>query len=86
LGLSHSVGERFARLLLEWCDNTGKRSDEGIRVRMLLTHEQIAQLLGTSRETITRLMADFKRHQFIKQRGSSLLVRDKSGLQSLISG
>ena len=86
LGLSHSVGERFARLLLEWCDKTGKRSDEGIRVRMLLTHEQIAQLLGTSRETITRLMADFKRHQFIKQRGSSLLVRDKSGLQSLISG
>jgi len=53
---------------------------------MLLTHEQIAQLLGTSRETITRLLAEFKRNQVIKLRGSFLVVRNKSGLQSLISG
>ena len=86
LGLSHSVGERLARLLLEWCEKTGEKSEQGIRVRMLLTHEQIAQLLGTSRETITRLLAEFKRNQFIKLRGSSLVVRNRSALQGLISG
>jgi CRP/FNR family transcriptional regulator, cyclic AMP receptor protein len=86
LGLSHSVGERLARLLLEWCDKTGEKSEQGIRVRMLLTHEQIAQLLGTSRETITRLLAEFRRNKLINLRGSSLVVPSKSRLQSLIGG
>jgi CRP/FNR family transcriptional regulator, cyclic AMP receptor protein len=86
LGLSHSVGERLARLLLEWCDKTGEKSEQGIRVRMLLTHEQIAQLLGTSRETITRLLAEFRRNKLINLRGSSLVVPSKGRLQSLIGG
>jgi CRP/FNR family transcriptional regulator, cyclic AMP receptor protein len=86
LGLSHSVSERLAKLLLEWCDKAGEKSEEGIRVHMLLTHEQIAQLLGTSRETITRLLAEFKRSRFIKFRGPSLLIRNKAGLQSLTNG
>jgi len=86
LGLSHSVGERLAKLLLEWCEKAGEKSEQGIRVRMLLTHEQIAQLIGTSRETVTRLLAEFKHNQFIKLRGSTLVVRNKGALQGLLSG
>ena len=86
LGLSHSVGERLAKLLLEWCDKTGEKSEQGIRVRMLLTHEQIAQLIGTSRETVTRLLAEFKQNQVIKLRGSTLVVRNRAALQGLIAG
>src|SRR4029077_8754223 len=57
IGLSHSVGEKLARFLLELCRNHGKAKCE-IRLTMTLTHEEIAHIIGASRETVTRL---FKR-------------------------
>jgi len=50
LGLSHSVSEKLARLLLEWATD-GDQTKEGIRIKVSLTHQEIAQLIGTSRET-----------------------------------
>src|SRR5208282_4631613 len=47
LGLSHSVSEKMARLLLEWASD-GEQTKEGIRIKIALTHEEIAQLIGTS--------------------------------------
>src|SRR5579872_6868340 len=54
LGLSHSVTEKMARLLLEWSEQ-GEGTKDGIRIKLALTHEEIAQLVGTSRETVTRV-------------------------------
>src|SRR5882757_9682582 len=54
LGLSHSVSEKLARLLLEWATD-GENTKDGIRIKIALTHEEIAQLIGTSRETVTRV-------------------------------
>src|SRR5436309_6098514 len=45
LGLSHSVSEKLARLLLEWASD-GDKTQEGIRVKVVLTHEEMAQLIG----------------------------------------
>src|ERR1700747_1913185 len=53
LGLSHSVGEKLARLLLEWAAD-GEETKDGIRIKISLTHEEIAQLIGTSRYAVTR--------------------------------
>ena len=47
LGLSHSVGEKLARLLLEWASE-GDHTKEGIRIKVSLTHEEIAGILGSS--------------------------------------
>src|SRR6201998_1062130 len=44
LGLSHSVSEKLARLLLEWA-NDGDNTKEGIRIKVSLTHDGIAQLI-----------------------------------------
>ncbi len=41
-------------------------------------------MLGTSRETVTRLFADFKRQQLVEVRGSSLVIIDKPGLQQFL--
>jgi CRP/FNR family transcriptional regulator, cyclic AMP receptor protein len=41
-------------------------------------------MIGTSRETVTRMFADFKKKQIIQLRGSTLLIRDKSALEALI--
>jgi len=83
LGLSSSAGEKLARFLLDWNANHGGDSDS-LRSVLTLTHEEIAEMLGTSRETITRLFADFKRQQLVEVRGSSLVIIDKPGLQQFL--
>jgi CRP/FNR family transcriptional regulator, cyclic AMP receptor protein len=83
LGLSHSVSEKLARLLLEWAAD-GDATKEGIRIKVALTHEEIAQLIGTSRETVTRVLSEFREKQLAQLRGSTLLIRDKAGLEKLI--
>ena len=83
LGLSSSAGEKLARFLLDWNASHGGKTDS-LRSVLTLTHEEIAEMLGTSRETITRLFADFKRQQLVEVRGSSLVIIDKPGLQQFL--
>lgn len=52
--------------------------------RLTLTHDEIAQMIGTSRETVTRLFAAFRKKQFIQRNGSTLVVRNRGALQSLV--
>ena len=82
IGLSHSAGEKFARFLLDWCANHGDGNSE-LRATLTLTHEEIAQMIGASRETVTRLFADFKKRQILQVKGSTLVVRDKQRLETL---
>jgi len=83
LGLSHSVSEKLARLLLEWAHG-GEETKDGIRIKIALTHEEIAQLIGTSRETVTRVLGEFREKEFAHLRGSTLLIRNKAALEKLI--
>ncbi len=83
LGLSHSVSEKLARLLLEWATD-GDITKEGIRIKVSLTHEEIAQLIGTSRETVTRVLSEFREKKYAQLRGSTLLILNKPGLERMI--
>lgn len=81
LGLSHSAGEKLAKLLLEWSSKNGETSKPEPRLKMALTHEEIAQMIGTSRETVTRLFADLKKKQILQTKGSTLVIRNKAALK-----
>jgi len=81
LGLSHSAGEKLAKLLLEWSSKNGEASKQEPRLKLALTHEEIAQMIGTSRETVTRLFADLKKKQIVQAKGSTLLIRNKAALK-----
>jgi CRP/FNR family transcriptional regulator, cyclic AMP receptor protein len=83
IGLSHSVSERFARFLLETASD-GKVSNGSVRVRLAMTHEEISQLVGTSRETITRLLSEFRRNDLAELKGSMLIIHNHPALKSLI--
>jgi len=85
LGLSHSASEKLAKLMLEWCARSGSETEKGISLKMTLTHEEIAQLIGSSRETVTRLLGHFKVKQLIDIKGSTLIVRNKAMLMDLVS-
>jgi CRP/FNR family transcriptional regulator len=83
LGLSHSVSEKMARLLLEWATD-GEPTQDGIRIKVSLTHEEMAQLIGTSRETVTRVLGEFRDKQLAQLRGSTLLIKNKAALEKLV--
>jgi CRP/FNR family transcriptional regulator, cyclic AMP receptor protein len=84
IGLSHSAGEKLARFLLDLSANQGEGKSE-VRLTLTLTHEEIAQMIGASRETVTRLFADFKKKQLLQVKGSTLIITNKVGLESVLS-
>jgi len=83
LGLSYSAGQKLARLLLEWTSHNGEAAKSQPSLKMTLTHDEIAQMIGTSRETVTRVFADFRKHNLVQSRGSTLLICNKGQLQAL---
>jgi CRP/FNR family cyclic AMP-dependent transcriptional regulator len=83
LGLSHSAAEKLAKLLLEWTTKNGESAKAEPRLKLRLTHEEIAQMIGTSRETVTRLFADMKKHQIVQAKGSTLVIRNAAALREI---
>lgn len=81
LGLSHSAGQRLAKLLLEWSSPDGETAKPEPRLKLAFSHEEIAQLIGTSRETVTRLFTDFKKRQIMQVKGSTLVILNKAALK-----
>ncbi len=83
LGLTNSPSERFAKLLLGWSDSPG--NGDPWQVKMTLTHEEIAEMIGTTRETVSRLFSQFKRKQIVQLKGSSLIIRNKAALKKMVN-
>lgn len=82
--LSDSASEKLARLLVGWLDqNTAARNPS--QMKLALTHEEIGQMIGTSRETVSRLFAGFKKQHLIQQTGSTLVIPSRVALESLIT-
>ena len=85
LGLSQTATEKMARLLLDWCDNGGVRVGNGVRLKVLLTHEEIAQMIGATRETVTRVISEFKSRKLIDVKGSTVMINNEPALQNLVT-
>lgn len=92
-GLSNSVADKLAKLMLEWCLSTmnsrtytgGDGNGNGpVRIKMRFTHEEVAEMIGTSRETVTRLLKDFKEQNLITLKGADLYVHSRKNLEAVI--
>ncbi len=83
LGLSSSVADKLATLLLEWCEDEAPGS-RSATLRISFTQEEIAEMIGTSRETVSRLLKDFRERKLISVNGSELLVHDQKSLKAAI--
>src|ERR1700690_1727490 len=82
--LSDSASEKLARLLMGWLDQNAKSKNPG-QMKLALTHEEIGQMIGSSRETVSRLLAGFKKQRIIQQTGSTLVIPSRLALESLIT-
>ena len=67
IGLGQSVPQKLAMLILQW-DGKAPAEKKG-KVKLALTHEEVAQLLGTSRETVTRALTELKKKKLIEVHG-----------------
>lgn len=80
-GLSKTAAERLVGLLLGL---TEPKSGKGpIRTTLALTHQEIAEMIGASRETVTRLFGKFKRQGLVELSGSSVTIINKARLEKL---
>jgi CRP/FNR family transcriptional regulator, cyclic AMP receptor protein len=82
IGLSHSAGEKLAGFLLEWAAKFPQEKGH-VRINFTLKQEEIAQMIGTSRETVTRLLADFRKNQILEVTGSILIIKNIQRLKSI---
>jgi CRP/FNR family transcriptional regulator, cyclic AMP receptor protein len=78
------VRGRLAKQLLELAQRFGTREGDVLRVTHDLTHEEIAQLVGTSRETVNEALAEFVRRGWIHLDGRSVLISDSNRLARLV--
>ena len=77
-----SAPERVARLMLDWShDDSGMATAHGIKVA--LTHDEIGQIIGMSRETVTRTLASFRKQRIADLHGSTLQIKNMSAIEKL---
>ena len=53
------------------------------RVHSVMTHEEMAQRIGASRETVTRLLSHLRKKQLIRLDGPNLIIHDRTALEAL---
>lgn len=77
--LSQTASGRLAKLLLEWSQQSGQ-------IDRVFKHEEIAQMICSSRETVTRLLASFSRRKIIRITSDTILIRDFGALEEIARG
>jgi len=82
VALSSTAPEKLARLLLDWSES-GQKTEHGTRFRFSLTHEEIGEFIGASRETVTRTLSTFKSRHLVAFNGSTLTIPSRMALESL---
>jgi Crp-like helix-turn-helix protein len=65
------------------CANVFRCSLSGVCVKLEFTPEEIAQMIGTSRN-VTGLFGDLKKRQIVQSRGSTPLIRNKAALKAMV--
>lgn len=79
--LPQTASGRLAKLLLDW-----SKESNATRIEKNFTHEEIAQMICSSRETVTRLLASMGRRQIIEIGSGSILIHDPAALEAMVVG
>jgi CRP/FNR family cyclic AMP-dependent transcriptional regulator len=83
LGLSTCVADKLATILLEWSKDV-QSVNGSIHLKNPFSHEAIAEMIGTSRETVTRLLKELREKDLITVSGTDLFIRDRIQLEATI--
>lgn len=77
------VPSRLAQLLIQLSDEIGIRDDRGILFRVKITHKDLASLIGSTRETVSTTLGDFKKKGMIDIVQRRIIIKDSKGLAEM---
>jgi CRP/FNR family transcriptional regulator len=85
IALAETVAARLARLLLELAHQIGEHTEGGeYHFPLLLTHEEMASMTCTTRETVTRTLGQFRKEGWISIEDSNVTIYHPGRLQGLL--
>jgi CRP/FNR family transcriptional regulator/CRP/FNR family cyclic AMP-dependent transcriptional regulator len=73
---------RLARRLLEIADQNGVRRDGEILLNVRITQEELATMIGVTRESVNRNLSEFRRLGLVRNDGRKIVIRDAAGLRA----
>jgi len=77
------VNSKLAELLLRLAAEYGVDDSRGTLVALKITHQEMANLIGSTRETVSLTLAQFKRKGLIQTEGRKVIIADREGLRAL---
>jgi CRP/FNR family cyclic AMP-dependent transcriptional regulator len=77
------VGSKLAELLLRLGSEHGIEHRRGLVLGLKITHQEMANLIGSTRETVSLTLSQFKRKGLIQTEGRKVILTDREGLRSL---
>jgi len=84
LALSSSIAGRLAHLLLEFTSESEVKRDGQPEIHMALKHEDLASMLGISRESVTRILNNLRRKGIISIKGTKVTILRKDALERML--
>jgi CRP/FNR family transcriptional regulator, cyclic AMP receptor protein len=77
------VGSKLAELLLRLGAEHGVEAKKGLVLGLKITHQEMANLIGSTRETVSLTLSQFKRKGYIATEGRKVILADTEGLRAL---
>jgi len=85
IALAPSARAKLAGLLLEWGSSDAQLPAKGATFHLGLTHAEVGELIGSSRETVARLLSHFRRQGLVELKGTQVILLDPVRLEALVS-
>jgi len=79
----HDVNAKLGELLLQLANDYGVDDSRGTLVAVKITHQEMANLIGSTRETVSLTLSQFKRKKLIATEGRKIILTDREGLKAL---
>jgi len=79
-----NVSGRLVIALLDLAEKHGVRTEKGIKINMELTHQELAEMVGTAREVVSRILNDFRKTNCIEIEKHHITITDKEQLKKIL--
>ena len=83
--LFHSNRERLIHLLLELAADYGKQAEDGIELDIRLSHQDLANIIGATRETVTVILGDLQRKGRVRLHRRRIVLTEPGQLASAVN-
>ena len=74
LALAPDTHAKLTQFLLQWADQHGQETADGLRITLHMTHEEIARNIGASRESVSRILSDWKQRGVVLVGAGSITI------------